>query len=91
METVTTTSTVGESPRPGEISASHASPPLTPVSHRRRALSHGSSSMRRGGGADHRAREFRHVVEPVKGAAKAGHICSRDVGLAKIRFRKPVE
>jgi hypothetical protein len=40
----------------------------------------------RGGGAD--AREFCHVVELVKGASKAGRICSRDVGLARIRFRR---
>lgn len=42
--------------------------------------------MQRATGAD--VREFFHVAELVKGAAKAGRICSRDLGLARIRFRK---
>lgn len=83
-----TTNTVGEFPETESSAASHTP---TPPSHRRRALSHGSSSIRRGGGADHRAREFRHVAELVKGRHKPGRIIgARDVGLAKIQFRKPV-
>lgn len=42
-------------------------------------------------GADHRAREFHHVAELVKGGHKPGRIIhARDAGLARIRFRKPV-
>ena len=83
-----TTPTVGEFPETESSAASHTP---TPISHRRRALSHGSSLARRGGGADHRAREFCQVAELVKARHKPGRIIgARDAGLARIRFRKPV-